>query len=279
MREQHPTVRTPGILQPPTDIDMSNTKRWSRVCAVVLISGVLLVCCTLISQRADDVLANSAERSSRKGWIRFQTVDEIEGADIYANGVLIGQTPCEITAQDLISLIPDILALREQTLAKSTPADTFGLSDKRFHLPKHTDFGRHNWVRLDPVNELPEAYREHENIGGATALYDKINVHVDLNGMKGYSRWNSAHVSTEENGLTVVTLDPWFDQWQTELGQLLDLARMHDYQPPEEWYTAYNSYGERGWRRLTARVQESTTQTSQNWEIAWQRRVYQVSDT
>ncbi|MCA8992561.1 MAG: hypothetical protein KDA88_11300 [Planctomycetaceae bacterium] len=170
---------------------------------------------------------------------RFQLVDNIEGADLWINGVYMGKTPYETTDIELLAKVEpwEHEARRE--------AEKMG-GDERvvYHTPQGQELTQWGWCPL--------------HLHGS---HDSSNMYyrVELNGVSGYS-----HVSSQESvgptnspdWVRLMTLDTVFPAWENSIEELLDRARMNNYEVDAEWWDAFESHGSFANQRLNNALRE-----------------------
>ncbi|MCA9031809.1 MAG: hypothetical protein KDA66_13430, partial [Planctomycetaceae bacterium] len=181
-------------------------------------------------QHSGDETENSERRPTT---LRFQLVDNIEGADLWINGVHLGKTPYETTDIELLAKVEpwEHEARRE--------AEKMG-GDERvtYKTPQGSELTPWGWCPLH-LHGVPNS----------SSMYYR----VELNGVSGYS-----HVSSQESvgpsnspdWVRLITLDTVFPAWETSIEELLDRARMNNYEVDAEWWDAFESHGSFATQRL-----------------------------
>ncbi|MCA9058354.1 MAG: hypothetical protein KDA85_07640, partial [Planctomycetaceae bacterium] len=156
--------------------------------------------------------------------VQIRLYNDLAGADVWVNGVHLGQTPITISGRELFEKLPswDHQLTSEANTAEPSP---------RWSAPNGETIERWGWM---PIHLRPGDHR--------TDLYYK----VDFDGVVGYSRLiGQEHVDLEQPGQKlVVTLDTKFPSWEEQIERLLDQARLQDGQVSEAWDRAAASYGE-----------------------------------
>ena len=173
--------------------------------------------------------------------IRFELPDNLAGADLWVNGVHLGKTPHETTVQDLLEQVPT-WTHEEQRAANDEDRYESWTYDARGHHGSWMD--RWGWCPLNLPNSVP---RPHESI------YYK----VDLAGLTGYSRvaqQRSMGRRDSPDHFTLIELDTEFPEWEDQIEELLDRARLADYAVPPEWLAAFGSFETPGSDRLNTTV-------------------------
>ncbi|MEZ5942995.1 MAG: hypothetical protein R3C18_16500 [Planctomycetaceae bacterium] len=187
-------------------------------------------------QHSHDETENSERRPTT---IRFQLVDNIEGADLWINGVHLGKTPYETTDIELFSKV------KPWEHDERREAEKMG-GDERvvYHTPQGQMLTQWGWCPLHL-----------HGVQDSSNLYYR----VELNGVSGYS-----HVSSQESvgpsnspdWVRLMTLDTVFPAWETSIEELLDRARMNNYEVDAEWWDAFESYGSFASQRLNGALRE-----------------------
>ena len=161
--------------------------------------------------------------------IRIQLPDNIQGADVFLNGVHVGQTPIETTIQEVINLVP---RSRNPSYEEEKSAQRDNLPFWNAAVP-HIDKQYRRWGHL----HLSAPDHSHT-----------LDSRVELNGVPGYT--DTFSPDQAKDGVQVYTLDTRFKAWEAEIDQLLDVARLKNYEATQPWYDAFMSYGAWGWNRL-----------------------------
>jgi hypothetical protein len=158
--------------------------------------------------------------------LRFEMIDDLAGADLWINGVLLGKTPYETTVRELFQkVIPwDHEEIRKLRLSQD--------AENLFRTPQGNQIWRWGWCPIH-FTSRPDA---------AMKLYYK----VDFKGMRGYSSLvgqTSVGFQPDVNSSLVIKLDTVFPEWETAIDELLDRARMDDYEVDTAWLDSFDSYG------------------------------------
>lgn len=208
--------------------------RRSTVIATLVV-GVMFAAGSLIVNviRSEQESAAFRQRDSIHNLplLRFEIENCPDGADLFVNGVHVGQTPLSVSVVELFRKIP-----------------VWTYDDCRAHNRAEAD--------QDAVLKLPESHRtrwESAHLGlnrRQLAEFDARNVFVaaDYNGMKGYTR--PASLKTQSKSTHEIALHTRFPVWEAQIEELLDRARMQGYAPSAQWYKAFESYGSTMWARL-----------------------------
>lgn len=158
--------------------------------------------------------------------LRIELINDIAGADLWINGVLLGKTPFETTCTELMAKVPQWDHVNIQPLQyPQTEANAY-------ITPQ--GYSRSSWGEISlhfPVSN---------------ANTKKLYYKVEIDGTPGFSYQTLQ--KSESNGETsgsinVITLDTVFPVWETEIEVLLDRARLDNYHVDEAWLTAFDSYG------------------------------------
>ncbi|MCX7423234.1 MAG: hypothetical protein NT013_27370 [Planctomycetia bacterium] len=174
--------------------------------------------------------ANEADLAACPIEIRME--DGTVGADVWVNGVLLGQTPLTVTLADWMKLpkwldAPTTGPDGREVLTTRTSRGTRWLTcvvrpDRRWvsaSVPEGTYF---LWAEIGG-EPLVSAHASHANVS-----FDGV-------------QWMASPILIQGQS----------PRWLTALDRLLDQARARDYriESPDEWLAAMHSFGEGGWRQ------------------------------
>lgn len=164
--------------------------------------------------------------------IEIRMEDGTVGANVWVNGVLLGQTPVKVTLADWMKL------------PKWLDAPTAGPDGRETTSTRAS--GGPRWItcvvkpdrRWTPATMREGVYFLWVEIGGEplrSAIASQANVSYD--GVQ----WMAPPI-------LILGQSP---RWLTALDRLLDQARVRDYriESPDEWLAAMHSFGEGGWRQ------------------------------
>ena len=204
---------------------------WRLGVSIVAIGVLLSAYFSLLDQgKISRRPANEADLAACPIEIRME--DGTVGADVWVNGVLLGQTPLAVTLADW------------RKLPKWLDAPTAG-PDGRDVTSKRAARGP-RWItcvvksdrRWTPATMPEGVYFLWAEIGGEplqSAIASQANVSFD-------------GVQWMASPILILGQSP---RWLVALDRLLDQARARDYriESPDEWLAALHSFGEGGWRQ------------------------------
>ena len=164
--------------------------------------------------------------------------NDVVGANVWFNGVLIGKTPIVADLDDVMARIPD---WNDQDDVPKEFRD-----HKSFLKTKHGSYRPLAWFYLSPAKKV--AFDdEHDK---ERAIYAR----VELNGQRLFARGGNL----VQSGSRIfgqlrpcsVELDMFLPRWLDNLESLINRARLSHYQVDSKWITAIESYGTEGWDRI-----------------------------
>lgn len=150
--------------------------------------------------------------------------DEVQ---VYANGVLLGDSPVDMSLANFMSLAPSTSEFHDEVVTNAVP--TYISRNDRFELKGRSSLRQHERVRVgDHV----------------------INVYFGLR-FNGSPMQTMTYSSSRNSGGGAQVRLAWRSpEWQIQLGTLVDIARLQGYTVGAEWCEAFASYGDRGWVRI-----------------------------
>jgi hypothetical protein len=178
-------------------------------------------------------------KDTRPVKLRFELIDNVQGADVWMNGVRLGTTPIETTAQELFARVPE---WSDEQIRENRHSRT---PEQVYRDPVGQELQRWGWCPL----HLPGGYRS------TTQLYYR----VELNGVAGYSSvvdQSADGPHGHSNTTYVITLDTRFPAWETAIENLFDQARMNDYVIDAQWLKTFDTYGDFATRKLQQTMRE-----------------------
>ena len=194
--------------------------------------------------------------------------DDVRGADVWVNGVHVGQTPVRTTVEDLLAKAPEWTQVPE-----------IEGPDEYHSIPHYTIRGKgashyRRWIRY------PFSVRTSVEPGGVT-LQRKLFFRVRFQDVEGFGmrHQGSGHGGGRVFGTiqpVSVQLNAFFPKWDEHIEFLVDRARLADYQVGPEWFNSIRSYGSRGWELLGRGATDEPELA--NIRDAWARRQYGLTD-
>lgn len=207
--------------------------RWSVAVACVALLPLLLLNDTSFSSLAsqqyrldwDAQHGNSQEAPTTTIPMRFELMEEIPGAELTLNGVKLGPLPHETTAQELYAKVP---RWQHEQVAEARKGG------QDIITPDGARLSNWGWSPL----HLPSAFED------SSYFYYRVDVHgrPGISHMSGMTQSNPG----TENSVRIYRLDTVFQPWDDQIEQLLDRARLKDYQVDAEWCAAFDSFGKFG---------------------------------
>ena len=180
----------------------------------------------LVKSAVQDHLKARAESSQRTlGQVRIELTASIPGAEVSINGVSFGKLPCQTSFRELLSKIPD--------------GDTF-------HATKKSD---RPGVVVSLATELHRYARQQGIPRKDVEPIQGICIEVVTENAKSLI-YQPAQQIEENDGLLRIVLDVQFEEWPTQIKQLIDRARLENYEPSADWYDAFLSFETHGWNQL-----------------------------
>lgn len=163
---------------------------------------------------------------------------EIEGVDVWLNGQHLGKTPIVTTVEEIMKLVP--------TEMEEPAEDDYGRHEDAIQqlLAENPDkhYHRGGWVRfqspsiVDGDFEWVEAY-----------------VQVELDGMPGFSGGGSG--GGGGGGEFSTNASVYFPNRDDRIEQLLDWARLHDYDVNEAWLTSMGAFNDSGLKAVQSKFE------------------------
>ncbi|MDB5387610.1 MAG: hypothetical protein JWM11_3256 [Planctomycetaceae bacterium] len=158
--------------------------------------------------------------------LRFELVDNLPGGDLWINGTHLGQTPFETTDRELFAKVKLWDDQEVNKVRNSQDPKDF------FETPQGGRIRRWGWC---PIHFLARKYE--------TA---KLYYRVDLNGVPGFSILMSQSSPRDGDSMAtvqVIKLDTVFPAWEVAIEELLDRARLDNYEVDAAWLATFKSYG------------------------------------
>ncbi|MEM7014634.1 MAG: hypothetical protein AAF585_24500, partial [Verrucomicrobiota bacterium] len=160
---------------------------------------------------------------------------EIEGVDVWLQGQHLGKTPIETTVHEIMKLVPEEMP---------EPADD--------------DFGRHE----EAIRQLQAANPNHRysawlrfqapSIADGDFEWKEAYIQVELDGVLGLSGGGSGGGGGGGEYSTSVSVI--FANRDERIEQLLDWARLHDYEVNEAWLSAIGAFGKSGLKAVQSKI-------------------------
>ncbi len=160
------------------------------------------------------------------------------GAELRANGVVLGKTPVRITLAEFLAKVPDWKKAPEPTLrTDSTVASDIEAAES---MPEDPHWGTLRLPEL-PFVRLPEAIEN--TIRERKGRY--IYFQCEYDGELGVSGGSSGFGGGGENYSGTITFR--FPKRDAAIERLLNQARLADYKVNEEWLKAAAAFGPDAW--------------------------------
>lgn len=147
--------------------------------------------------------------------------------EVFANGVSLGKAPVDISVSKLLKIGRSSADFQADVLKNVPPI--YKTRNDRFELAHRRSWEQHTSIRLGD---------------GASRVYLELR----HNGSPVHnSVWFSKRSRDRDSVVQLAWSSP---QWQIEMGRLIDIARLRDYNVDAAWCEAFASYGDRGWVRI-----------------------------
>ena len=167
---------------------------------------------------------------------------DVQGADVWFNGVHLGKTPLEADLDDVLSRIPNW---------NDSPPKEFQ-EFEHFLQNRHGVFRPLAWFHVNEPSRV--------GINDARTESRAIYARVELNGERLYSM--SSHEVTGGSRIfgaitpCEIQLHVFLPKWRDDVDSLLLKAQLVDYEVDSEWYDAMATYADLGWNELRRRSAE-----------------------
>ena len=168
--------------------------------------------------------------------IDIHLAGEVEGADVWLNGVYVGKTPIHADMDELLAQVPDL---------EQAPNEWRDF-DKMY---------RHGKNRLlRPLARFPLLPPTRVTSDDERVEHRYIYARVELNGQRMYSE--GSHSAIQGSRLfgqirpCYVLLEMVLPRWEEHVDLLVQQARLNDYQVDAEWIETAESYADRVWKAI-----------------------------
>jgi hypothetical protein len=161
------------------------------------------------------------------------SVPDMDGAELWVNGVLLGKTPYATKAAELEAKVPDWPEPPKDNETARSELPTYRPNGKSSSIPR-------KWLAFD-LEGTPHR---------ANGFRKRFYAQVRYAGEWGFDGgWGGLDLKASGRSYVHYTiyLNAIFPQRQKRLDDLLDKARLADYRVAPEWFETLETYGRDGW--------------------------------
>ena len=202
---------------------------------------------------------------------RITLQGDIEGVDLWVNGVHLGKTPVEMDLDEFFAKVP---YWPEPPKGYRDVTDEIRLS--RYSVRStHTSI-RHRWIGFKLGDYVKSRDRRGHAVwerGSKKEYFARVKLAGQWGGGRGGGASSGGGRYTQ---LLQCTLNVDFPERQKRLEKLLDKARLMDYKVDEDWLVAIETYGRAGWKALREAAMSEPELTGVL--DAWARWRYKLDD-
>lgn len=175
--------------------------------------------------------------------IRFEIDSaDVEGADLWVNGLHLGRTPVELRYDDLLDRISDWTVISDEELNDQESAEVSRLKQQQ---NPHPYFRLKRWLRVSLPSTgfgLPERIQRRLKRRESSNVF----VRVRFEGEDGSSTFGYG-INKSDGGPIGLSLSFRFPNREDRLQRLLDQARLADYSVDDEWLRNVAEFNDDGW--------------------------------
>jgi len=248
---------------------------WRSFAGTLMATAVLIVYATFLNGPDEllERLAGTEAMDRQVSWTIHLGACDVDGAELWVNGVQLGTLPYTTTPEAFKSKVPfwpeppDEMANDEDRLKRPhySPQGTSGFDSSWGQWAKIVmpgDSAKH-WGRHGEDSKEAEASRSY---------YARIRFGNEWGYSRGKSGGGSGGKYTYHTNTTISSVR--FAERERRLETLLDRARLADYQPPDDWFDAIETFGEDA---VIAIRRLSVPESSMEADLAqWAQRRYQL---
>ncbi len=233
---------------------------WRTSTGVILAGGILCIYATVLNGPSI-ILESLTPRESAlpEAALTFDlTSPDVEGAELYINGVQLGTLPYETTYGEFHRKVP---------FWQNEPNELkVGNLRSWLHVPSDWHPGRSGpltkayppWAEIPLPERWSEGNQRRFGLGAdrkANTYYARVKLGED---------WGYWQVHGGSSGISgrygqrtaVVPMGFIFPNRQARIEKLLDIARLNDYAPPPEWFEVMETYRSDGWIAVRKAIDE-----------------------
>ena len=178
--------------------------------------------------------------------------EDLRGADIWVNDVHLGKSPVTMERDAFLAKVPAWPETPEG-MNHVVDATTHSRTSQRF-MGWVSNIGLTKWMRL-PIPEVSKKELSWQMMPAGNPE-GRFYVRVKYGACQGYG--GNARRDSDEvaKGVyrAVCNLDISFPQCEQRISDLMDWARINDYQVGSDWFTAMESYADRAWRAVESQA-------------------------